>query len=187
MSKKRLGFLINQDRCLGCQACEIACKQESNIPIGIRWRQVREIVEGTGNNIKRTFLSISCNHCDEPECLKVCPVNAYYKREDGIVIHDETKCIGCKLCTMACPYHSPHFNKDTGTVEKCELCYERIDNNLEPSCVLACPVKAIQLVDINEVSEKYLKDVPGFPNSSLTIPAVRFKPPQNKKLRGRGY
>lgn len=188
MAKKQLGFVVNQDRCLGYQACEIACKQEYNVEIGLRWRKVREVVINNPENNKYTFLSIACNHCEKPECLRVCPVGAYSKRKDGIVIHDQTKCIGCKLCMMACPYHSPQFNEAKGTVEKCEMCSKRIDAGMKPACIKACPVEALQVIDINSYElQGLISDVPGFPDAKITKPAVRFKPPQNGKFRGRGY
>jgi len=90
------------------------------------------------------YLSIACNHCDEPACTKVCPSGAMHKREDGFVVVDEEICIGCKYCTMACPYGAPQYDEEKGHMTKCDGCYERVGQGLEPICVGSCPLRALE-------------------------------------------
>src|SRR3972149_6947969 len=102
---RQLGFLFNQDNCIGCRACEAACKQEFNLPVGLRRRRVITQLEGTYPNVVQRFTSMCCNHCAEPSCVKACPVGALFKRpKDGIVLFDDEKCIACRRCGAACPY-----------------------------------------------------------------------------------
>ena len=184
---KQLGFLLDSEKCLGCRGCEMACKNEYQIDAAPRWRQVFQLDENSYALPARMFFSMACNHCAEPQCLKVCPVGAYTKREDGIVVHNHDRCIGCRLCTMACPYDRPQFNPSKGKVEKCSLCYQRLDQGLKPACVAACIPGALQLTEISpELDQKtgILKTLPGLPDPALTAPSIRFiGPKQGKQIR----
>lgn len=151
------GFVINTQDCYGCKSCEVACKSEHNTPKGVSWRRVREFK--TEDPHSQTFLSMSCNHCDEPQCMKVCPVSAYSKREDGIVIHDYDKCLGCRSCVMACPYGAPQYDPVAKKVSKCNMCYERIDQGLVPRCVEACPAQIIKWGEISELRAEFGDDI----------------------------
>lgn len=184
---KQLGFLLDSEKCVGCRGCEMACKNEYQSDPTPRWRQVFQLNEDRYSLPTRMFFSMACNHCAAPQCLKVCPVEAYTKREDGIVIHDHDRCIGCRLCTMACPYDRPQFNPAKGKVEKCNLCYQRIDQGLKPACVAACIPGALQLVEINNQLDQttgILKTLPGLPSPTITNPSIRFiGPKQGKQIR----
>lgn len=179
MMVKKLGFVINLDRCLGCQSCELACKQENRVKAGIRWRRVAPILEEHEGRPFAYFLSIACNHCEKPACLENCPTGAYQKTPEGIVIHDRDRCIGCRLCTMACPYGSPQYNDQEGRVEKCDFCIDRIRAGLKPACVQTCPTEVLTVEEIEtSAAPDWVKEIKGFPDPSITNPSVRFKPPR---------
>lgn len=184
---KQLGFLHNSEKCVGCRGCEMACKNEYQIDATPRWRQVFQLKEDNFSLPARMFISLACNHCAKPECLRVCPAGAYTKREDGIVVHDHNRCIGCRLCTMACPYDRPQYNPEQKKVEKCSLCYQRLDKGQKPACVAACIPGALELVEINtklDLTVGVLKTLPGLPDPAITDPSVRFiGPKQGKQIR----
>ncbi len=121
---------------------------------------------------------MGCNHCDDPACLKGCPAQAYTKREDGIVIHNKEKCIGCKMCAWTCPYSVPAFDDVEGVMDKCDLCYELLDAGKEPYCVAACPVSAIKVCNEDEVPFGYTRGVTGMPLYTLTWANFYVKLPQ---------
>ena len=184
---KQLGFLHNSEKCVGCRGCELACKNEYQIDATPEWRKVFQLHEDDYSLPTLMFFSMACNHCAHPECLRVCPVEAYTKREDGIVVHDPNRCIGCRLCTMACPYDRPQINPAKKKVEKCNLCYQRIDKGEKPACVAACIPGALELVEINDSLDQktgILKTLPGLPSPNITTPSIRFiGPTQGKQIR----
>ena len=162
----RLGMVIDLRRCIGCNACTLACKQENGTPEGVHYARVITREVGTYPTTKRTFLPVLCNHCDDAPCAQACPSGATYVREDGIVAVDREKCIGCRACAVACPYMNRHFIErgmlrhgygadglspyeavkfadfEEGTMTKCNLCAHRLDQDLEPACVVTCPTDA---------------------------------------------
>jgi len=147
-------LLIDADLCIGCQACEVACKQENNIPVGPRW--IRALPVGpkeVGGELKMSFIVARCRHCADPPCIPVCPTDAITKRTDGIVLINPELCIGCEACIEACPFGSPQLNPRKGIIEKCTLCVHRIDQGLAPACFLACPTGAIDFGDTNTLIE----------------------------------
>lgn len=149
----RYGMIIDLERCIGCNACTIACKQKHATLPGVFWTKVNVSEEGTYPHAFKKFLPTQCNHCENPTCMHVCPTGATYKREDGLVLVDQDKCIGCRYCMAACPYearsfdfgdHSGYFpeiaektayekagdaDRVKGTVTKCKFCSDRIDAN----------------------------------------------------------
>lgn len=178
---KQLGFHHNMNKCVGCKACQMACKNEYGLEPEVNWRRVYPFREDPGNPM-RVFLSVACNHCEHPECMRVCPVGAYSKREDGIVVQNHDKCIGCRLCTMACPYGATRYSPKHRKASKCELCKDRLDAGLKPACVQACPMGALNVVDISTLSGRdLLRSVPGFPDSDITNPSIRFTPSESGK------
>ena len=151
---KEYTLVVNTSDCVGCSACEIACKQEHNLPIGPRWIRVypdcpREI-EG---KLQLRYTVTHCMHCSQPPCKDACPVGAIHKREDGIVLFDEEICIGCKDCIDACPLGIVQFDGEKEVAQKCDLCVERLDKGLQPACVAACPSRCIYFGDIEEITE----------------------------------
>lgn len=127
-------FIHNMDTCLGCNACQVACKDRNNLESGQFFRHVM-IVTVKG---KQKFASFSCGHCKNPACMDSCPNGCYHKEEDGTVIHDDSKCIGCGKCVWACPYGEVSLDKKLGIARKCDGCLDRRQQGLEPACVGAC-------------------------------------------------
>lgn len=175
-------WLINTQRCIGCETCVIACKQEHDLLAGVRYRQVYQINPEQYPGIPTVAISMSCNHCEKPQCLPKCPAKAYHS-EDGLIIHDPENCIGCKLCIWACPYNAPQFVEAKGKVEKCNLCHHRLEQGLNPACVDTCLTGAIQLVKVPEDLPKEVKeltDVPGLPQID-TKAKIRLLVPKTLK------
>lgn len=173
--KKRLAFLINMERCIGCNACTISCKSFYDLHPSIKRRFVRETDEKLTGTPKRCYVSTACNHCEQPACEKACPTGAYTKLDNGIVKHNQERCIGCKMCATACPYGVPQYDPVKKKMDKCSMCFERIEVGELPICVGSCPLEAISIVDLNEIDEsQVVSDVPGFVDSSITGSTTRF-------------
>jgi formate dehydrogenase iron-sulfur subunit len=142
-------FLFDATRCIDCRACMVACSVENKIEMDKTRIWVAGIgLKGEFPNLVRASMVYHCMHCNEPDCLSACPVGAYSKRDDGLVLYNKDKCIGCRYCMNACPFGVPHFDFDKGLLEgafidKCTLCPQRIDKGLEPACVATCPTDAL--------------------------------------------
>ncbi|AFL68200.1 DMSO/selenate family reductase complex B subunit [Sulfurospirillum barnesii] len=199
MEKNRhFGFYLDQTRCVGCRTCQLACKDYKDTPIGVSYRRVFEYEGGSWTkkkgdffepfNVFAYFSSISCNHCDDPACTKVCPTGAMHRSDYGIISVDESKCIGCKSCAMACPYGAPQFNEQSGHMNKCNGCMERLDEGLKPICVEACPFRAIEAGAISELREKHGHEasIAPLPRYELTRPNLCIKPEKNARHSGKG-
>ncbi|MGH9401219.1 MAG: DmsC/YnfH family molybdoenzyme membrane anchor subunit, partial [Terriglobia bacterium] len=175
-------FHLDMTQCIGCRCCEVACNEQNNNPFDIRWRRVGEIEGGSYPMTERLYLSMGCNHCLEPACLIGCPVDAYTKDEaTGLVFHSADQCIGCQYCTWNCPYGVPQYNPERGVVGKCDMCYGRLSEGLEPACVDACPQGAIRVetVNIDEWKQQYHEsaNAPGLPAADHTISTTRITLP----------
>ncbi len=165
----RYGFAIDVKRCMGCMTCTVACKAANNLANGVWWNRMftegdaHDAPSGEYPNLKREFVTMACQHCENPACVKVCPVGATYKDpETGVVRQDYDKCIGCRMCMSACPYtgvrsfnwEEPSYPFDLVTgdqdspshqkhvVEKCTMCWHRLARGEEPACVVGCPADA---------------------------------------------
>jgi len=178
--KKQLGFFHYSHLCIGCNTCAIACKNQYHQEVGVVWRRVVSLSEEIYPHRERAFRSLACNHCENPVCLEVCPVQAYTKREkDGVVIHNQDRCIGCGNCIRSCPYGVPQFNPVLKKAEKCSLCWQRLDAGLDPACVQACPTKALQLIDLATFDDpSATQKAPGFPDFPKINPSIRFREPR---------
>jgi len=152
--QKRWGMVIDLSRCIGCHTCVKACKEENDLPEGVEWCRVNKIGEKNG---KVYWLPSLCMQCANPPCLLVCPTGATYKRKDGIVLIDESKCIGCRMCTWACPYGARQIDPTTGFATKCTFCFQRVDRGLKPACVEACPTHARIFGDLNDPTSEVYK------------------------------
>ena len=137
-------LVVDLDRCIGCFTCELACKQEHDLPVGPRW--IRVIQDGPNpipGGLQLDFYPVVCKHCEDPKCAEACPEEAISKRADGTVTIDLALCTGCKNCIDGCPFGLMDFDEETGKASKCDLCVERLKQGLEPSCVAFCPGKAL--------------------------------------------
>jgi Fe-S-cluster-containing dehydrogenase component/formate-dependent nitrite reductase membrane component NrfD len=137
------GFIIDNRKCIGCHACTVACKSEHDVPVGVNRTWVKQTEKGVFPDTRRIFSVLRCNHCEDAPCVTICPVEALYTREDGIVDFNNDRCIGCKSCMQACPYDALYIDPNTQTAAKCNYCSPRIDVGLEPACVNVCPEHAI--------------------------------------------
>jgi Fe-S-cluster-containing dehydrogenase component len=169
---RKLGLVIDLDICVGCHACAVNCKEWNSgghsapltdhdpygaDPWGVWFNRVHSFEAGDGAAGRTVHFPRSCLHCEQPACVTVCPTGASYKRaEDGIVLVNAETCIGCKLCSWACPYGAREFDQDEGVMKKCTLCIDRIYNeNLAeadrvPACVSTCPVGARHFGDLGD-------------------------------------
>ncbi|HEX4107142.1 MAG TPA: 4Fe-4S dicluster domain-containing protein, partial [Solirubrobacteraceae bacterium] len=153
----RFGFVLDQRRCIGCHACTVACKAEHGVELGVFRTWVKVIEQGAFPDVRRHFSVLRCNHCTDAPCVKVCPVTALFKREDGIVDFDPARCIGCKACLNACPYDALYIDPRTQTAAKCNFCAHRVDAGLRPSCEVVCPVEAIVSGDLDDPDSRVSK------------------------------
>ncbi|MCD2191087.1 4Fe-4S dicluster domain-containing protein [Actinomycetospora soli] len=146
----RYGFAIDQRTCIGCHACTVACKTEHEVPVGQFRTWVKYVDQGTFPSNTRDFGVMRCNHCTDAPCVRICPTKALFTREDGIVDFDRDRCIGCKSCMQGCPYDAIYIDDDTHTAAKCNFCAHRVDEGLEPACVVVCPTHSIWVGDLSD-------------------------------------
>jgi formate dehydrogenase iron-sulfur subunit len=185
-------FHFDMTKCIGCKCCVVACNEQNGNPARINWRRVGEIEGGWYPNTQRLHLSMGCNHCLEPTCLKGCPVDAYSKDPaTGVVILSADICIGCQYCTWNCSYGVPQYNPERGVVGKCDMCHNRLAEGREPACVTACPEGAIQIEIVNTADWKRnyaaSANAPGLPSADDSLSTTRITlpaslPPDTRKV-----
>jgi anaerobic dimethyl sulfoxide reductase subunit B (iron-sulfur subunit) len=164
----QLAFTFDAKFCSGCKACQAACKDKNDLPVGVLWRRVIEVSGGAWqkngdawtNTVFAYNLSMSCNHCVHPKCAGVCPTDAYDVRPDGIVVLDSSKCMGCGYCAWACPYGAPQYNHAAGHMTKCDFCFDQLDQGLPPACVAACPMRVLDYGEVENAGGMALWNVP---------------------------
>jgi len=160
---KQYAFYFDSSACSGCKACQVACKDKHNLEVGRLWRRVYEVSGGGWQRRGQAWttsafaynLSLSCNHCKKPICVEVCPAAAISKRADGIVLIDERKCIGCRYCSWACPYGAMQYDLKRGRMTKCTFCADELDLGCPPACVAACPLRALEFGNLDELEAKH--------------------------------
>ncbi|WP_370798122.1 DMSO/selenate family reductase complex B subunit [Adlercreutzia equolifaciens] len=197
------GFYFNGRRCTGCKTCVMACKDFHDLPPEISFRQVYEYGGGTwrreadGALSQDAFaysVSVACNHCGNPACVRVCPTGAMHKDERGLVSVDAARCIGCGYCALSCPYRAPKVDREAGRSAKCDGCTDRVAAGLEPVCVEACPLRALSFGPVGELRERYggAADLPPLPDAAatasnlvLTAPACYEADPERIRAEGR--
>lgn len=155
----RYGFVIDQNRCIGCHACTVACKEEHNVALGVNRTWVKYIEKGFYPDTRRHFAVLRCNHCDDAPCIEICPTVSLFRRADGIVDFDNERCIGCKSCMQACPYDALYIDPERNTAAKCNFDASRIDMGYKPACEVVCPTQAILSGDIDDPNSLISKRV----------------------------
>lgn len=192
----QLGFYFDQTRCIGCNTCVVACRDWNGLKPGpVRYRNVTATETGSYPNAFVHNLSLACNHCKEPACVPACPAEAIYKREeDGVVLIDRDKCVGAGECITACPFRQPQMADDRQEpapegsweydhpAQKCTFCWDRLAAGQPPSCVAACPARALDFGELGELDKRYpaaikatKKTVPGMPDDKGTGPSLLVK------------
>ncbi|MFH1137868.1 MAG: 4Fe-4S dicluster domain-containing protein [Pseudomonadota bacterium] len=174
---KKYGMIIDLRLCIACNACTISCKAEHGSGPGVFWCKVLEHESGTYPKVKRLFLPVLCNHCENAPCEAACPTGATHRTADGLVLIDYDRCMGCGACVLACPYDArtlveeerfyfpntplPHgvdeLRGQTGVVQKCTFCAERLDQGRVPACVEVCPTSCRVFGDLNDPSSEASK------------------------------
>jgi len=181
---KQHGFFFTADNCIGCHACESACSEKNENPAHLSFRSVGYVEGGSYPDYQRMNISMACNHCDDPVCLKGCPTRAYTKHaEYGAVLQDPETRFGCGYCTWVCPYNAPQLDPVKGQVSKCNMCVDRLEVGLKPACVSACVGNALDFGVIENTPENRQQcktNIPGFPDPEITHPNIRFQ--QTKSL-----
>jgi Fe-S-cluster-containing dehydrogenase component/DMSO reductase anchor subunit len=164
------GFIFNQDKCVGCNACSAACILENRWPFSPR--TIFTFNSNVLPSLPLINISLACNHCKKAVCLECCPSASFYKDlATGAIVIDDSKCIGCRYCQWNCPYDAPKYIRATRVIGKCNLCYPRLHDDLMPACTIACPTGAL---DYGKLTEKTVENIPSwFPENNLE-PAVEL-------------
>jgi len=176
---ENLSFYFDGTRCIGCRACQIACKDKNRImEPGITFRTVYSYEEGAFPDPHVYHVAATCNHCGAPACVANCPTGAMYKEEEGTVQHDDETCIGCKACIESCPYGVPQYFEDKQITGKCDACIAFRQHDKNPVCVDACIMRALDFDTTKVLQEKYgsdlVSDLPSLPDGG-TEPHVYIK------------
>jgi Fe-S-cluster-containing dehydrogenase component len=145
----RYAMAVDTRRCVGCNACVIACKEENGLPPGAFRDWITTETKGVFPHLKQEIRSERCNHCSKPPCVRVCPTGASHVNGGGTVQVSPTKCTGCSACITACPYDA-RFMNPKGYADKCTFCLHRVKRGVEPACVAACPTRALTFGDLND-------------------------------------
>ncbi len=144
-------MILDTRRCIGCQSCTAACKINNELPIDMIYNPVTTVgPAGIYPNLHMTHIPLLCMHCENPPCVSACPTGASQQAQEGTVWVEESRCIGCKACIQACPYHARHINHITGTTYKCDFCKNRVQLGLEPYCVKTCHQRARIFGDLDD-------------------------------------
>jgi anaerobic dimethyl sulfoxide reductase subunit B (iron-sulfur subunit) len=192
---KQLAFYFDASACIGCKTCQVACQDKNNLSAGMKWRRVFDYGGGgwlpkgavmVPSNVYNYYVSTACMHCEQPICADVCPSAAITKRDDGVVLIDQDKCIGCRYCEWACPYGAPVFDEAKGVMTKCTFCEDLLAQGQEPACVASCPLRALEFGELDELRAKHgnVDAIEPLPEASLTRPAVVIALHKHAQLSG---
>jgi anaerobic dimethyl sulfoxide reductase subunit B (iron-sulfur subunit) len=194
---KQLAFYFDASACTDCKACQIACQDKNDLSPEYAWRRVYQYGGGewikkdgvlVPNNVFSYSLSVACMHCEDPLCETVCPSSAITKEDNGVVLIDADKCIGCRYCEWACPYGATIFNEEDGKMTKCNFCVDYLAEGKAPACVDACVMRCLDYGDIDELRAKYgdLSAVEPLPKADITNPAFVMTPHKHVQAAGKG-
>ena len=183
---KQIAFYFDSSACSGCKTCQVACKDKHDLHGGILWRRVYELCGGNWikrkgawiQNILSYHMSVACNHCEEAICIETCPNAAIVKDEKGIVLIDPDRCMGCRYCEWSCPYGALQFDHSKKLMTKCTLCADYIEEGKDPACVSACPMRALDWGDLEELRSKHgnNNEIYPLPEARHTRPAIVITP-----------
>ena len=171
---QRKRFFYNMNTCIGCGACQVACKDSHGLQPGEYFRRAGLQTVKTPGGERQVPFSLSCNHCERPACTAVCPTGAMYQQDDGLVLHDDNLCIGCGRCYWACPYGEVSFSRTRGVTQKCDTCPDLRREGRPPACVAACPTGSLRFGELPE-NEGVRPDLPFLPDCSITGPSLRIR------------
>lgn len=182
----QMAFYFDNTRCTGCKTCVLACKDYNNLDLGTAYRKVYEVTGGatecTAEGIHTSScysynVSMACNHCENPACVRVCPTGAMHKDDQtGLVAVDADRCVGCGYCHMACPYNAPKVDRQLGHSVKCDGCASRVAQGDGPICVQACPTRALAFGTSEEMAKLGERgNIAPLPESSYTNPNLYIK------------
>jgi anaerobic dimethyl sulfoxide reductase subunit B (iron-sulfur subunit) len=194
---KQLAFYFDSKVCTSCKVCQIACQDKNDLPAEVRWRRVLQYGGGSWisqdgylvpNNVTAYSMSFACMHCEKPACMEVCPTTAISKRDDGVVLIDQKKCIGCRYCQWACPYGAPQFREELGVMTKCTFCEDLLAQGQNPACVDACVMRCLDFGDLTELRQKYgnVDAIEPLPPADITKPALVITPHKHAQVSGKG-
>jgi anaerobic dimethyl sulfoxide reductase subunit B (iron-sulfur subunit) len=197
---KQLAFYFDASACTACKACQIACQDKNDLPAAILWRRVLTYGGGSWgpdptqktmlipNNVFAYTISTACMHCEHALCTEVCPAAAITKRDDGVVLIDQDKCIGCRYCEWACPYGAPQFREDLGVITKCNFCEDLLAQGQKPACVDACVMRCLDFGELDELRAKYgvVNAIEPLPEAEISQPALVLTPHRHAQLSGTG-
>jgi anaerobic dimethyl sulfoxide reductase subunit B (iron-sulfur subunit) len=191
MALRQYAFFVNSDACSGCKTCQVACKDRNDLPAGLHWRRVYEVTAGGWqkkdgvwlSTVAAYNLSVSCHHCWDPACVPACSTEAIWKREDGLVLIDESRCTKCYKCGPACPYDAMCYVSGS-FVSKCNFCPDELAAGRPPACVAACPNRALDFGDLEDLKRKYgtVSRVFPLPDPSTPGPALVIRPHRHAAL-----
>lgn len=177
---ERMGFYLDSSACTNCKVCQIVCMDKHDLPAGVNWRRVLQYGGGSWkldgkapvpSGVFSYSLSISCMHCADPACVKVCSSGAISKRRDGFVLIDGKRCAGCRKCEQACPYGAPQFHAARKVMTKCDFCQDLLAQGEKPACVAACPTRALDAGPLAELRARH-----GRADAVEPLPAPRTGP-----------
>lgn len=188
---KNLVFYFDQNRCLGCNACQIACKDLHSLALGVNYRNVMTVEYETVEGLMVSHYSGTCNHCRKPKCVKACALRALYQDEDGTIVCSSNICVGCGNCIAACPYSALQWISGKREVHACDSCQKLRRHGKSPACVDACITHCLEFGTSEQIEFRFgpglVSDLAFLPDSDITHPRLLIRPKLNGLKLGGCY